>query len=274
MRPEPVQKARAAPGRSAAIPASQHAVRSPGSLAPYRVAEGDTLWGIARRFGTTVDAIAAANGISEADFLRPGQLLQVPVGRGRSFASSVTSRYTVRPGDTLWAIALKTGVRVETLAAANGIRGDHLRVGQILVIPSGDASVSRRVESVRTRDTVAYLWPARGVVTSRFGRRWRQHHNGVDIAAPVGTLIYAARTGRVVRAGWYGGYGLVVVLDHGDGMETWYGHASRILVRLGDHVERGQAIARVGCTGACTGPHVHFEVRVRGRPVNPLRYLP
>ncbi|MDR7597389.1 MAG: M23 family metallopeptidase, partial [Armatimonadota bacterium] len=126
----------------------------------------------------------------------------------------------------------------------------------------------------RTRATVAYLWPARGVVTSRFGTRWRRHHTGVDIAAPRGTPIHAARDGRVVRAGWYGGYGLVVVLDHGDGMETWYGHASAVLVRVGQQVDRGQVIGRVGCTGACTGPHVHFEVRVRGQPVNPLRYLP
>ncbi|MER3456650.1 MAG: peptidase M23, partial [candidate division GAL15 bacterium] len=70
------------------------------------------------------------------------------------------------------------------------------------------------------------------------------------------------------------GYGLVVVVDHGDGMETWYGHASSLSVRVGQWVERGQVLGRVGCTGACTGPHVHFEVRFRGQPVNPLRYLP
>ncbi len=231
------------------------------------------MWSIARRFGTTVGALVAANELSDSDFLRPGQVLQVPVGRGVEAARSSPERYTVRPGDTLWAIALKTGVRVEDLAAANGIRGDHLRVGQRLVIPAPE-SVAGRLAALRTRSTVAYLWPARGVITSRFGMRWRQHHRGVDIAAPRGTLIHAARAGRVVRAGWYGGYGLLVVLDHGDGMETWYGHASRILVRVGERVERGQAIARVGCTGACTGPHVHFEVRVRSRPVDPLRYLP
>ncbi len=244
------------------------------ATAQYRVVEGDSLWSIARRLGTTVEALAAANGISEADFLQPGQVLTVPRGEAPARRTPpVSSTYTVRKGDTLWAIALKTGVRVEDLAAANGIEGDRLQIGQKLVIPTGPVAARPLKALPRTR-RVAYLWPARGVVTSRFGARWRRHHTGVDIAAPRGTLIRAARDGRVVRAGWYGGYGLVVVVDHGDGMETWYGHASAVLVRVGQPVERGQAIARVGCTGACTGPHVHFEVRVRGRPVDPLRYLP
>lgn len=260
--------ARAGLGRPA--PGPQAALR-------YTVAEGDSLWAIARRFGTTVEALVAANGVSEGDFLQPGQVLRVPLDASRGVPRKAVgpSTYTVRKGDTLWAIALKTGVRVEDLAEANGIQGDRLQVGQRLVIPTGPVPRRAAVRALpRTRAAVAYLWPARGVVTSRFGTRWRRHHSGVDIAAPRGTPIRAARDGRVVRTGWYGGYGLVVVLDHGDGMETWYGHASAVLVRVGEVVERGQVIARVGCTGACTGPHVHFEVRVRGQPVNPLRYLP
>jgi hypothetical protein len=119
-----------------------------------------------------------------------------------------------------------------------------------------------------------FLWPARGGLTSRFGWRGRRHHDGIDIAAAPGSPVVAAKAGRVSFSGWYGGYGRTVVLDHGRGVKTIYGHASRLLVRRGQVVRRGQLIARVGCTGHCSGPHLHFEVRVHDRAVNPLAALP
>lgn len=116
-------------------------------------------------------------------------------------------------------------------------------------------------------------WPARGGLSSPFGRRWRQHHDGIDIAADEGAPIHAARDGRVVYAGWNGGYGLAVIIAHGNGLQTLYGHASAILVKPGQFVKAGQIVARVGSTGIATGAHLHFEFRINGRPVNPLRYL-
>lgn len=278
------QQARAAPSATRSDDRPRTAQRPAATeTRTYTVADGDTLWVLARRFGTTVEAISSTNGISEDQFLRPGQRLRIPTG-GRAGAgggaTAAASTYTVRSGDTLWAIALKTGVDVDTLARANRIQGDALRVGQRLVIPRPGTAVGgphpgvateRRVGTRRAQMSVH--WPARGVLTSRFGMRWRRHHNGIDIAAPHGTPIFAARDGRVIRTGWVGGFGRLVVLDHGDGMETWYAHASRILVRVGQRVQRGQQIAAVGCTGFCTGPHVHFEVRIHGRPVDPLRHL-
>jgi murein DD-endopeptidase MepM/ murein hydrolase activator NlpD len=119
----------------------------------------------------------------------------------------------------------------------------------------------------------AFLWPARGTLTSRFGWRYRRHHNGIDVASPTGSPIYAARDGVVEFSGWKGGYGRVVVVDHGAGITTVYGHASRLLVRPGQRVKQGQLIALVGCTGSCTGSHVHFEVRINGQAVDPMRHL-
>ncbi len=130
--------------------------------------------------------------------------------------------------------------------------------------------------AMRTGATLAtppIQWPARGGLTSPFGRRWRQHHDGIDIAAREGAPIHAARDGRVVYVGWKGGYGLTVILAHGNGLQTLYGHASATVVKPGQVVKAGQVIARVGSTGIATGSHLHFEFRVNGRPVNPLRYL-
>jgi murein DD-endopeptidase MepM/ murein hydrolase activator NlpD len=121
--------------------------------------------------------------------------------------------------------------------------------------------------------------PIPGRLTSNFG--WRIHpiyhtrrfHAGVDFGAPLGTAIGAADSGMVIYAGWYGGYGNAVILDHGSGLTTVYGHTSRLYVRVGQLVQKGQTIAAVGSTGLSTGPHLHFEVRRRGQVVNPLGYL-
>jgi murein DD-endopeptidase MepM/ murein hydrolase activator NlpD len=117
------------------------------------------------------------------------------------------------------------------------------------------------------------IWPVNGPVVSPFGMRWGRMHEGIDIAAGYGTPIEAAAGGTVVYAGWEDGYGNFVVIDHGDGLATAYGHQQRIAVANGQSVTQGQLIGYVGCTGHCFGPHLHFEVRVNGTPVDPLRYL-
>jgi LysM repeat protein len=195
---------------------------------------------------------------------RPRPVPPAVVRRSEPRRSTV---YTVQPGDTLWALAQRSGVSVEDLQAANGLQSDRLRIGQLLQIPGGTRA---RIQTLRR---VAFLWPARGTLTSRFGVRWRRHHNGIDIAARYGSPIRAVRAGVVRYSGWFGGYGRLVVIDHGGGLETWYGHAARLFVRPGQRVSPGQRIGAVGCSGACTGPHLHFEVRARGRPVDPMRYL-
>jgi len=110
-------------------------------------------------------------------------------------------------------------------------------------------------------------------VTSGFGMRWGRMHTGIDIAVPTGTPVHAAAAGTVVYSGWMSGYGFLVAVDHGNGLATAYAHNSSLLVRVGDHVAQGQVISLSGSTGHSTGPHVHFEVRVNGVPVDPLSYL-
>lgn len=117
------------------------------------------------------------------------------------------------------------------------------------------------------------VWPAGGVVTSGFGPRWGRAHQGIDIAAPTGTAIVAAQSGTVVSAGPYGGYGNMVLIDHGGGFTTVYAHLSAFSVGAGQAVGAGQLLGQMGCTGSCTGPHLHFETRVNGVAQDPMLYL-
>lgn len=124
-----------------------------------------------------------------------------------------------------------------------------------------------------------FVYPSDGPITSGFGWRihpilgYRRFHAGIDFGADYGTVIFAADQGTVILAGWYGGYGNAVVIDHGNGLTTLYGHASELYVSEGQMVQRGQPIAAVGSTGLSTGPHLHFEVRTSGNPVDPIAFL-
>ena len=137
---------------------------------------------------------------------------------------------------------------------------------------SGSSGATSSAETDTTPSSSGLIWPVSGTVTSGFGMRWGRMHEGIDIAAPAGATVHAAASGRVIVAGWMGGYGNLIVIDHGGGLATAYGHLSAIWVG-GGSVSQGQGIGAVGCTGSCTGPHLHFEVRVNGTPVNPLAYL-
>jgi murein DD-endopeptidase MepM/ murein hydrolase activator NlpD len=118
-----------------------------------------------------------------------------------------------------------------------------------------------------------FIWPVHGILTSTFGWRWGRMHEGIDLAVGTGTPVVAAASGTVIVAGWMGGYGNLVVIDHGNGIATAYGHNTSVAVSYGQSVAQGQLISYSGSTGHSTGPHVHFEVRVNGTPVDPLGYL-
>jgi murein DD-endopeptidase MepM/ murein hydrolase activator NlpD len=292
--------------RAAALPPAE--VLKSGSRT-HTVVAGDTLWDIARAEGVTVDALADANRISEHSVLHLGQVLAIPVpgSAGREAAASsraaaskthtvAPGTHTVAPGDTLWEIARGAGVSVEALASANTLSTDAiLHPGQVLRMPPPGTPVRRLAAPASARHTSSHVpassgaptvverlrmaWPSSGTITSRFG--WRIHpifgtrefHTGLDIATRWGSPVMAARTGIVRFAGWMAGYGELIVLDHGTGLQTLYSHLSSVIVRAGQHVDQGQVIGRIGNTGWSTGPHLFFEVRQNGVPRDPSPYL-
>ncbi len=158
-----------------------------------------------------------------------------------------------------------------------------IRVQRIALPPSSSTTVSAPSPSTTAAPEVVgrppdppapLLWPVRGQVTSDFANRAGRLHAGLDIAAPAGTPILAARAGRVVFVGRQNGYGNIVVIDHGNRVSTAYPHQSSFVTTVGQVVNAGDVIGYVGCTGSCTGPHLHFEIRFNGIPQNPRRFLP
>jgi murein DD-endopeptidase MepM/ murein hydrolase activator NlpD len=157
----------------------------------------------------------------------------------------------------------------QALAAASAQLAARLRAGQTQA-----AGVATGSTSSAAPTGTGFAWPVSGPITSPFGMRWGTLHPGIDIGVPTGTPIHAAGPGTVVWCGWMSGYGNLVMIDHHNGLATLYGHQSRIAASCGEDVTTGQLIGYVGCTGFCTGPHLHFEVRLNGDPVDPLGYLP
>ena len=135
--------------------------------------------------------------------------------------------------------------------------------------------VALRQHRILQAHQYAYIWPVKdGDLTSKYGRRWGRHHDGIDIAAPSGSGVRAAKAGKVIYSGsGLRGYGNMIVLNHGGGFRTVYAHNKKNLVTRGDYVRQGQMIALIGSTGRSSGPHVHFEVRQGSRPYNPLHFL-
>jgi murein DD-endopeptidase MepM/ murein hydrolase activator NlpD len=155
---------------------------------------------------------------------------------------------------------------------------EHTLETEAQAIAAAQAEVRSRLAAAQgstdqTPSASGLIWPVSGPVVSPFGYRWGRLHAGIDIAVPYGTPIHAAAAGTVVLAGWVSGYGNYTCIDHGGGMATCYAHQSSFAVSQGASVAQGQVIGYVGCTGHCFGPHLHFEVRINGAPVDPLGYL-
>lgn len=130
------------------------------------------------------------------------------------------------------------------------------------------------IEALSRGSSPTWSWPAYARISSGYGWRKGEFHHGIDFAIPHGTDILAARDGKVTKAQWIDIYGLTVVLDHGNGAQSLYAHNQKLLVKPGDWVKQGQSIAISGDTGRSTGPHLHFEIRLNGKAIDPIPYLP
>jgi murein DD-endopeptidase MepM/ murein hydrolase activator NlpD len=160
---------------------------------------------------------------------------------------------------------------------------EQAEAGEIDSLQAASAALTVRIQAAQanrqagspssTPSSAGLIWPVNGPVTSPFGWRWGRMHQGIDIGVGMGTPIRAAASGTIIYCGWESGYGNLTVIDNGGNLATAYGHQSSIAVACGQQVSQGDVIGYVGCTGHCTGPHLHFEVRINGSPVDPMGYL-
>lgn len=251
----------------------------PIKLTNYIVKEGDTLWSIANAFDLDINSLFGCNKLSDANVLKVGAAIRVPNQDGLL--------YTLRTGQTVDQLAKEHGIYVEAILLANGLKPkESVPAGREIFLPgakvtsNADAGGKKGSQAkAEAASNMAFRWPISGRISSKFAwrkdpiRRGRDFHTGLDIAAPHGRAIVASLGGKVVHAGWMGGYGQTIVISHSNGMTTLYGHCSKLTVQKGATVKKGDRIALVGSTGRSTGNHLHFEIRKNGSPLNPLKYL-
>lgn len=184
--------------------------------------------------------------------------------------------HTIQPGESLEQIARRYEVSRIELQTLNDIYdprdivpGMEVFIPRIQLIPPQSPEDQRVVQ----RRAKTFVWPAKGTISSGYGIRHGRMHQGIDLTKDGGRDIVAAETGTVIFAGTKKGYGKTIIIDHGEGFTTLYAHNSKLYVRRNNRVRRGVVIAEMGATGASKGIHLHFEVRLRNKPQNPLRYL-
>lgn len=248
----------------------------------YVVQPGDTISGIASRYDISISTVLWANNMTARSLIKPGQTLTILPTDG--------ILHKVAKGETIGGIAKKYGISSDDILRANRVESaDQIQIGETLIIPGGKPPAPPPLRTPSRLGSVANVFrpaseapPGKEVAGTQLAWPTDQHlinqyfhlgHPGVDINGNLKQFIYAADDGTVTFAGWNsGGYGNMVLIDHGNGMITRYGHARELFVHKGDHVTKGQTIAGLGTTGHSTGPHLHFEIYVNGKRVNPLEF--
>jgi murein DD-endopeptidase MepM/ murein hydrolase activator NlpD len=233
----------------------------------YTIKRGDSVSKIAVKYGISMDAIIASNGITNVKRLSEGQMIKVPNMDGIP--------YTVKKGDTLLKISTAMKVPLAAILDANDVQSDTITPGTVLFIPGA----RMRTEDLKLALGEFFIYPIRGRLTSPFG--WRndpisgvkRYHAALDMAAAIGTPVKAAMDGQVTTVGFNGTYGKFIILSHSNGFQSMYAHLSVTSVTQGTKVGQGAKIGEVGNTGYSTGPHLHFAVFKNGRAIDPRDLL-
>lgn len=253
----------------------------------YVVEPGDALSIIAEKNNISVDEIKELNPQIESDddiyyddrlnITVPKAALQILVEKQETYKESYNEDVVYQDDDGMFI--------GETEVVQEGTPGSHVVTDLVTYKDDVESERENLKETVEvaavaevvkrgTKSKPTYMYPVTNWnLTSNFGYRWGRLHAGADVGVPIGTTVRASRAGQVITAGWVGGYGNCVIIDHGDGVTTRYGHLSEVTVSVGQYVDQGQQVALSGNTGRSTGPHLHFEIRINGEAVDPLPYL-
>ena len=214
----------------------------------HKVKKNETLYSIAQLYGTTVDNLEKNNNIPDVNRISVGDYIFVP---GVAAPLDTNGKASAAPSNA-------------KKEKPENVKKEP-RKGNPATVPANKQTIKQG----------QFIWPVKGVITSKFGDRWGKKHSGLDIGCPEGTPIYASAAGNVVFVGEKSGYGLLVIISHSDGSSfTIYAHNSKNLVKQNAKVKQGEKIALAGKTGRATGPHLHFEIRIESKAVDPLLYLP
>ncbi len=247
----------------------------------YTIQEGDTIAGVASKFGVSTNTVLWANGLGGNDVIKVGDHLTILPTTG--VLHKVTS------GETVLQIAAKYNAKAPDIIAYNDLdESAKVSIGQVLIVPDGYITPRETPKTVSQNTVIArdvdkneptpepkdtsssgqgFVWPTTSKHISQY---FAGGHTGIDVDNRSRPSVFAAQSGTVEFAGWLGGYGNLIIINHGAGLTTYYAHLDKFYVSVGQKVAKGAAIGKMGSTGRSTGPHVHFEVRRFGRPTNPL----
>lgn len=236
----------------------------------YTIGEGENLTTISRKIGVNLDTLVSVNKITNANKLKPGQKIIIPNRNGLL--------YTIKQNENIEEVASKYDIQLNRILAFNKIDEiSDIEIGDDIFLPGAKYTLDERIEKFGQMFSLPVTVTR---ISSLFGYRVhpitkvRTKHTGVDIPGSLNTPVYAARKGKVIFAGYSGGYGNLVIVRHDKGYTTYYGHLNKITTKIGANVGVGVMIGRMGSTGNSTGSHLHFEVRRNGEALNPIDFIP